>query len=151
MTSSVAPEIFSLKLKYPSSQIFPLLLSSLVLLYFQRTLFLLSSYFTLFKRFSWSKRKRRWKQTKVNYNAFKEYSTFSFRKYWTRGICTLNLECPIFLSQILYCSFRALPIIKSQHSVQQNALYCSQIFYTLSRWTLLHVSIPYGIIISESH
>jgi hypothetical protein len=40
--------------------------------------------------------------------------------------------------------------INSQYSVQQNALYCSQIFYiTISRWTLLHVSITCRIIIRE--
>jgi hypothetical protein len=42
--------------------------------------------------------------------------------------------------------------LKSQHSIQQKALYCSRMFYiTLPRWTLLHVSIPCGIIIRESH
>ena len=37
-------------------------------------------------------------------------------------------HAPRWPSIFLYCSFRALSIVNSQHSVQQNTLCCSQVF-----------------------
>jgi hypothetical protein len=45
----------------------------------------------------------------------------------------------LYVHSILYFSFSSLSIIKSQDSVQQNALYFFQIFYvTISGKNILH-------------
>jgi hypothetical protein len=61
-----------------------------------------------------------------------------------------ELHCVI--PKVNFILFILYVVDKSQYSVQQNALYCFQIFYiTISGWSLLHISIPYGIIISDSY